>query len=500
MTALAPVTFELFDHQTPLPEKIDLRLASAPYSESCQLAAKNDVEAILEWLKEYQDKKNTYLAYRREAVRFLLWCIYEVGQPLNALRKEDVEAYFMFLQKPPKAWRNPNAYNHQKRDWRPFKGELSQSAFMTAIRILNSLLNYLVEGEYLRKNPIKLIKKYAKLFKKNQNRKHKVRARILSLDEWEAVQQALSEMSQATPVEIDKKVRTTFLFALLYFLGLRIHEVVNHTWGDFFKKEHMWWFLARGKGDSEEDIPVNVGEFLDYIQFYRQHLGKPPLPLAGENEPLLVSSKTKRPLKITQLYTWVKEIGVDAAKRFPDNPEKQRKLKALSPHWLRHLAASHQDRLGMSLTMVQDNLRHRSPQVTRLYVHTEDEERFNQIQKMTMSLVLPKVGEVKKVAGVEYRLKIDKGPVNKAMGLVRLLAGIEQLFKGLDWVNLGEKQEVLLEKMKSASILAEPLELRYRVKSEEVIEKAQVWAEALKRQAEIWLFDCEVEVAEIKES
>ena len=476
--------------EVPLKAKVDLKVASRPWSKYCQIDAPHDIAAVFKWLQEYKSQKNTYMAYKREALRFLLWCTYEQGKALAELRKEEIESYFLFLQRPPKHW---CVTQDEKETWKPFRGHLSESAFLTAVRILSSLFNYLVQAEYLRANPIKLIKKYSKLSLPKAEQKYKVWERILEQDEWQVVQETLMNMSERNQEEQDNKWRTQFLFALLYFLGLRIHEVVNHTWGSIQSRNNQWWFFVKGKGGKFGHVPINE-QLLEIIKAYRQHLNKPPLPQKGELELLLVSKRTKRGLKITQAYSLVKAIGEKASLQFKDKAEKQRKLQALSPHWLRHLAASHQDRLGIPLLMIQENLRHQSSQTTQLYVHQEDEERFKQMQKMQMEIKL-KTAAVKKPVGVEYRLTLEKGPLDKVIGLERLLGNIEQLFKNFkgQW---RENKKDILEKVKKEGIALSQIKFAYQVYAKEVIDQS-IWEEALQRQCESWLFKAEIERVEI---
>ena len=73
--------------------KVDLLENSCAYSDECQINANNDLEAVTSWLVEYQYNKNTYLSYKRESLRFLMWCMYERGVTLANLKKEDCEAY-----------------------------------------------------------------------------------------------------------------------------------------------------------------------------------------------------------------------------------------------------------------------------------------------------------------------------------------------------------------------------------------------------------------------
>ncbi len=41
----------------------------------CRIRAHNDIEAIERWLDEYFDKPTTYRTYKKEAERFLVWCV-----------------------------------------------------------------------------------------------------------------------------------------------------------------------------------------------------------------------------------------------------------------------------------------------------------------------------------------------------------------------------------------------------------------------------------------
>ena len=476
--------------------KVDLLTASSAFSKDCQIEAKNDLEAVSKWLEEYKAKKNTYSSYRREAMRFLMWCVYEQGVTLAKLKKEDMEAYFNFLQQPPQNWcikqdqeleQDPNIYG-----WRPFKGKLGRTALLMAIRVLNSMLNYLVQAEYIRANPIKLIKQYSKLTINFNEYKYKVWERMLEIDEWEAVQQALLEMPTDTNQQKEEKCRTQFLFALLYLLGLRINEVVTHTWASFRKKDGKWWFFAKGKGDKLGHIPVNE-QLLSFIKVYRSYMQLSQLPLPDENEGLIRSTKTNQPLKITQLYKSVKAIGKQAANFFPEDPLKQQKLRALSPHWLRHLAASHQDKLGIPAAMIQNNLRHKSRQTTQLYVHAEDNLRYAEMQKMQLQCEPASLAQEMTCLGYEFRLKLTRGPISKVLGITRMIQTIEQqIFQGLTHIRIGEPIDELVAKIKQQGVSCSAVELVYQVREQEVVESPKIWEDALKRQAAVWLFDCEI--------
>ena len=120
--------------------------------------AENDLEAVRCWLKKHAHNSKTFDAYRREAQRLLMWCVYERGLPLGKLKAQDFEAYFKFLQMPPKTWcasRSDLRAGKHSTAWRPFIAGLNNTALKMAGRVLHSLMNYLVTADYLRSNPLK---------------------------------------------------------------------------------------------------------------------------------------------------------------------------------------------------------------------------------------------------------------------------------------------------------------------------------------------------------
>ncbi len=479
-----------------LKPKIVITNVSKPYSDDCQIKALNDLEAVNVWLNQYQNNKHTFMAYSREAKRLLLWCIYERGITLGQLKVEDIEQYFAFLKAPPGAWCTTRAelrIGQTETNWRPFLGPLNQEAFNMAIRVINSLLNYLVEADYLRTNALKLIKKRTKFTLDFETQKYKVWERMLEDDEWEAIQTTLNNMPEQSKEEIDNKLRTQFLFALLYLLGLRIHEVVISSWNAFRQMDGNWWFFIKGKGGKPGHIPVNE-QLLSFVKIYRLHLGKMPLPTSVETESLFISKKTKKPLQQRQVYSLVKVIGVKAAKKFKKNSNKRQKLEKLSPHWLRHLSASHQDKLGIPATIIQANHRHSSNQTTQLYLHATDELRATEMQKMQM-MVLPKIiTPVNASIITEVTLAIRGRPISEVFNLARLLNSIESnVFQGITWEVQGQDRDALLQRYEQLYIYNQPLVMTYQLFNVQH-EKLDYIENAIIREADIRLFNCEVKI------
>ncbi len=468
--------------------KVALAINSGPYSEHCQIEAQNDLEAIQCWLQRHKTNLNTFNAYCREAKRLLLWCIYEKGASLTQLKVQDFEHYFEFLKNPPSYWcggKDPDAES----GWRPFQGSLGEAAFRMSTRVINSLMNYLVEADYLRTNPIKLLNKTVTFNLEPEIQKYKVWERMLETDEWAAVQQALQEMPERDLPEIDNKMRTQFLFALLYLLGLRIHEVALSSWNAFRQRNGSWWFFIKGKGGRLGHVPVNE-QLLSYIKAYRLHLERPPLPSLDETTALIISKKTGRALKVRQLYGLVKAVGIIAANAFEDQPLKKKKLKQLSPHWLRHLSASHQDRAGIPATVIQANHRHRSSQTTQIYLHAEDELRATEIEKLKMALEPKLLTQKNIVSDIVLKLSLKGNPVCGRLNLAKLLSAIENgIFKGMNWARKEYDTETFLNRYEQLRKYGSSIEFSYLLTGLKGNELEGIEL-AITREASIRLFEC----------
>jgi len=485
--------------------KVDLRVVSQPQSQDCYILAANDVEAIQIWVQQFKDTNTTMRAYQKEAERLLLWCTFEKGLALSELKAEYLEEYFNFLQNPPSSWLSSKGQLRAERytiNWRPLLRPLKQGSLLFAVRVINGLMNYLVDAKYLKANPIKLIKKYRDLSIDPEEQKYKVWARMLEQDEWDAVQVVLQDLPETSTQEQQYKTRTQLLFGLLYLLGLRIHEVANATWGAFRKLNGVWWLFVKGKGGKLGHVPVN-DQLLAMIKIYRLSLNKLPLPEEGESELVLISGKTKRPLSVRQLFADVKAIGKLAAVKFKDNPSKKQKLESLSPHWLRHLSASHQDLVGISGTMIQANHRHESFATTQIYLHAPDALRAKEMQKMQMA-VNPKLYAKEEVSGnTRIKLALVGGSLGGVDSLTRLIDSIEKnILVDFNWSRVGELTEIssIINRYEEIKSFKQPLEISYELDSLVEGERLKYLKTAILREAEIRLFNCDLQVDHEKTS
>lgn len=354
----------------------------------CQINAHNDFEAIQCWLNEYRAKPTTFRAYQKEAERFLLWAVFQHGKPLSSLDRDDFATYCQFLDdpEPKEIWCGKVRGNRSVRgsdDWRPFTGPLSHTAKMMAISILDSLFNYLVTASYLTFNPLSLMRRRTK--KNSLGNAFKIEERILTIEEWHAMIDVMESWPESTLNEKKEKERLIFIIYMLYFLGLRVSELTSHHWNAVRKIDDQWWFYVRGKGDKIGRVPIN-DNLLRAIVKYRASLAKPPYPTPSEIAPLIISFTTGDAISPRHINKILKKLALETSKKFSAQPEKMHKLKKFSAHWLRHLSASMQDRVGISFKHIRANHRHENDETTRRYVHAIDNERHEEMQKLTLKI------------------------------------------------------------------------------------------------------------------
>lgn len=360
---------------------------SIPRKDTCLINAKNDLDAVKEWLSQYKRSKNTFALYKREAKRLLLWSSKIKKKPFSKLKVSDLEDFLFFLQDPPKEWitnKSEIKLSRTNLGWKVFcDGGLKGSSFNTSIRVVKSLFSFLSDSNYLSGNPFRLLKNYTRLSISSSAMKLDVKKRMLSSNEWDKFLQTLNELPENSYRDVEVKKRTQFVVAMLYYLGLRLSELSNSSWNAFVKEEDKWWFYVIGKGGKHSMIPTN-NKLMDIVFAFRSFKGMEVVPGIHDTENIINISES-------QIYKDIKKVGKLASLCFPDGSNSRDKLQALSPHWLRHLSASHQDALGVPATAIKENHRHGSFLTTQIYLHAEDESRHNEIQKLSANINFSKI-------------------------------------------------------------------------------------------------------------
>lgn len=164
-----------------------------------------------------------------------------------------------------------------------------------------------------------------------------------------SVQQAGEFVGNAASRSEAEFLRDSAVLELLYATGMRVSELCGLDLQDIDRSRRMLRVL--GKGDKQRVIPF--GEAAD--DALEQWLGVRG-SMAGENSAVFVGVRGKR-IDARQVRRIVERAGTVSGA-----PE-------LSPHSLRHTAATHLLDGGADLRQVQELLGHSSLSTTQIYTH-----------------------------------------------------------------------------------------------------------------------------------
>lgn len=392
------------DNKQPLPLFDTLEYIKKQNSHKHMSTIQNkDYLICVEFLKNYIGSVGTFNSYRREIERFLHWTWIVTKKSIKNLKREDIENFIRFSQKPPKSWIGIKKAERfiQKEDqripnpeWRPYvattskallrKGaqtniknfELSQGSVKQLFAILSTFYNYLLQEEYVFMNPVASIRQKSKFIRKQQTH---LRIRRLTEMQWEYVIETSKSAAEKYP---DKHERTLFIITALYAMYLRISELAaSKRWtpkmSDFYRDhDGNWWFTTVGKGNKQRQIAVS-NAMLNALKRYRKHLGLSVLPSPADSTPLLLKTKGTGPIGST---TYIREIVQECFDRAitklnkDGNFEEAESLNEATVHWLRHTGIS-DDVKRRPREHVRDDAGHNSSATTDKYIDVELRER-----------------------------------------------------------------------------------------------------------------------------
>jgi len=367
--------------------------------------AKKDYQCARNFLLAYKNNKETFKAYRREIERFLQWAWLIQRKSILRLKREDIENFVAFCQKPPRNWIGLNqvprfiikdGLEQSNSKWRPFVAEISKSSVkngkkpsrddflpsQATIKILfsslSSFYNFLIQEEHVVANPVNLIKQKSVFIRKKQAAPP---IRRLSQDQWFYVINAARNMSQESP---QKHNRTLFIIQALYGMYLRISELVaSERWvpqmNSFYKDvDGNWWFKVVGKGNKERDISVS-DDMLEAFKQYRTSLNLSTLPSPIDNTPLIPKFIGKGGVSDTRYIRSLVQECFDRAHHLMLKADKNKtydaaELKIATVHWLRHTGISDDVKIRPR-EHVRDDAGHSSGAITDKYIDIEKKAR-----------------------------------------------------------------------------------------------------------------------------
>ena len=348
----------------------------------CMISATNDVEAIQCWLYAYRDRsEHTVAAYRKEAVRYLLWLVHIRHESLGATNQDSVEQYNAFLINPPVLWCGSRKSINDP-NWRPFQKGLSYKSRTDAVAAIKSMYTWLCDAGYLQRNPMKLLKGKQQDDVAMRNQHTRARQRVLFDDDWELVINAINAFPTSTKTEAAAFERAKFIMNFLYYIGPRSSEILKSNMSSFIKIEGDWYWETEGKGGALRKVPVNR-KMLKALRLYRVSLGLDPEVAPTDTTPLLYSLYGENVPITTRksVYEVVKGIFKKAAE-LTDNDVTRRKLLAASTHWIRHTFATRANKVGISLSSRKMALGHANDATTSIYTHTKDKVFHEEFEKL----------------------------------------------------------------------------------------------------------------------
>ena len=359
-------------------------------AQKCLLAARNDYEAIHEWLAskrggEDGKESSTQRAYRKEAERLLLWAVLERRTAISSLQVADVQAYAAFLADPPASWQGVRYQQRWSPNWRPLEGPLKPSALRQALIVLRGLFSFLQEQNYVVGNPFKAV-----ALPKEPSRALGSR-RTLSFEQWDFIRAQLGlQPDNEVSRRRDRAIRW------LYATGLRLAEIVNVRCGhlqrlpysDVHGKAAEGLLLeVVGKGEKFRSVPVPPHLVAEFGQELARHgLPANPLDLANEAIPILAKFRhgtfaAPDAWSSSGLYKAIHTFMGQCADKIGGSDAVA--IRRATTHWLRHTHASHalngepgKADMRVPLEIVKNNLGHSSLATTSLYLKTQDEARI----------------------------------------------------------------------------------------------------------------------------
>lgn len=359
------------------------------------IKAHNDAQAIQSFLSNYQQVSLTYQTYLKELERLVLWCTHVQKVTISQLNHDDLVAYQQFLADPqPRAkWAGNKRAKRLKTgmfnpEWRPFAGPLSPSSIKKVMSILDSFLNYLVHTHYLKGNPLSASKR------RGQKTNMPVLERWLEKTEINTVLAALTQIADSA-TEPFLAIRAKYIIHTLFYTGLRLGEITQHTMGHFMLIDEVWYLKVTGKGGKPRHIVV-VDEYLDTLVRFRKALNCPSdLPAFRETTPLIPARDKISPIqrrRVDQILKWAFELGAKAyenqAHLNQDNAYQYlryaSKLRAASAHWLRHSYGTYLVKSGCPIEKVKALMGHADISTTMIYVHLARLDLHNAAQGLSL--------------------------------------------------------------------------------------------------------------------
>lgn len=349
-------------------------LAPSPALPSTLLSASNDQEAIDAWIASRAGSELTATAYRREAMRLMLWLQYEAGaKTFRQMDVNDCGDYMAFLQNIPDKWISRVRARPGAPGWAPFRGPLSHKSQQQAIVIVAALFTWLASAQYLRANPWVLV---------NQNTGDDPGHSLL--DSKAVSESALAEILRFIEDQAPSPSRSRIRFILRFMeaVGLRSAELLAARLSDLRMEPEGWVMQVHGKG-AKNRVAAVPGQALDALQDYLSVRSLGGIETAPPQAPLLASTlDPMTPIGYQALYEHVKSWISRAVSNSALPCNERLRLAGASTHWLRHTFGTRAIAREVPLDVIQAQMGHASIQTTTaIYGRAPIKRRVDEIGK-----------------------------------------------------------------------------------------------------------------------
>jgi site-specific recombinase XerD len=369
-----PALFHESHALAPTPTESRERPAPAFPADARWLIASNDVEAVDAWISARAGSRLTATAYRRDALRLMLWLQYECAWTrLDQMTPEHCRRFMTFLQHLPTGWQSRTRAAPGAPGWAPFRGPLSHASQRQTVTVVASLFSWLQSAQYLHANPWILV---------NHDTGDDRQRRLL--DSKAVSEQAMAELLRVIDLQPPSPGRTRIRFILRFVeaVGLRSAELIAARLGDFSQQDEGWMVQVHGKG-AKNRLAAVPAQAVEALTAYLQYRGWDSIDAAPADAPLLASTAdTMSPVGYQALYEHVKAWLTKAVRR-SSLPESERvPLADASTHWLRHTFGTRAVARGVPIDVIQAQMGHASQQTTTsIYGRAPLQRRLDELGK-----------------------------------------------------------------------------------------------------------------------
>ncbi len=371
-------------------------------------------EWAIEYLKEFDNQPNSFLAVRKDLNLFFNWAWLVAGKDIIELNRVDMNDFIKFGNTPPLELigkNSPSMFLVDKKtgqvsinpNWLPFTNkklpqpyQRKQSSLTAQLSNLSGFFIFLADVDYFEKNPAAVAirnltsNRFSNLAVDDDDMKDKA----LNGLQLKYALRAVEQMAKEDPVRHE---RTRFLIYFLLLAYPRVSEIsarfgYSPTMSDFKMrrgeglKKHYTFFIPSSKRGKSRNVMITQ-RLLDALSRYRNYLGMSDFPSKDDNTPLFVRHRAgthgrqahelNANLGKGQIGELVKAVFARAASLLREDNyfEDADDITGRSCHCWRHTGISMDLHSGRPKMVVMKCSGHSTEAVLAIYTHSDIEQR-----------------------------------------------------------------------------------------------------------------------------